>query len=70
MVFWVIEVATMLIRVQDVQYGNKKCKMVSYVKNVFRCKNKGDYQNRAVFSNNVFFLFTLALLVYLAVIEE
>lgn len=41
--FWIIEIATMLLRVKDFKHGNKKCKMVQYVKNVFICRNKGDY---------------------------
>ena len=44
--------------------------MVSYIENVFKCKNKGDFKNRAVFSNNIFFLFTLALLMTLASTAE
>ena len=69
-VFWGVEIATMVVRVQDFKHGNKKCKMVSYIENVFKCKNKGDFKNRAVFSNNIFFLFTLALLMTLASTAE
>ena len=65
LLFWVFEIATMLLRTKDFKHGSNKCKMVYYLKNVFKCTNKGEYQNRAVFSNNIFYISTLSFSFYL-----
>ena len=66
LLFWFIELVATVYHSKQFKSNAKYCKMVKYLSNASKCKNKGDYQNRAVFSNNVFFASTLLLLFYLS----
>ena len=44
-----------------------KCPRYQYFNNMLKCYNKGDYLNRAVFCNNIFFLINELLLMMLIV---